>query len=293
MRVAPLMAAGALGFATFAAGAALAVPIGSVCEQGGSSAHSTCVETAGGGSLGHQSFVNSFIGQDSFLTFGSPAQSAGSVGGAGGSSSSIAVTAGPGIIHATLIARSDIEPNSLGAASARVVLRDDLTVTSKTDPAGTPVAARWTVRMDGGFVGNGEAQGEFTATGVRGNGGTVLTSRPSLTLTFDAAYFVGQVVSFRFLVDIRAAAGPGNPVSTADLGHTINIFADALTPGAGLMSAFGHDYSAAAVPEPPPPPSNVPEPGAASLTIIALLGLAAAQRRWAGRSRLGSGPMSG
>ena len=141
MRVAPLMAAGTLGFAALAANDARAVPIGSLCERGGSSAPSTCVETDGGGSLGPQQFLNSFIGQDSFLTTGSPAQSAGSVGGAGGSSSSIAVTAGPGIIRAKLTAKSDVEPNSLGVAGARIVLRDDLTVTSKTEPAGTPVAA--------------------------------------------------------------------------------------------------------------------------------------------------------
>ena len=287
MYAAPPMAAVAFGFAILTANAARAVPIGSLCERGGSGGPSTCVETDGGGRVGPQQFLNSFVGQDSFLTTGAPAQSAGSVGGAGSSSSSIAVTAGPGIIRATLIAKSDIEPNSLGVARARIVLRDDLTVTSKTDPAGTPVAARWTVRMDGGFVGDGEAQGEFTATGVRGNGGTVLVGRPSLTLTFDASYIVGQVVSFRYLVDIRAAAGPGRPVSEADLGRTINIFADALTPGAGLLSAFGHDYSAAAVPEPPlPPPSNVPEPGTALLTIMALLGLTAARRRWVGRSSL-------
>lgn len=277
-------ASAALGFAFLATTAAYAAPIGVVCPPFGLSSPYTCVETDGGGSLGSQQFTNVINPQLSFVTSGLAAQTAGSVGGAGGSSSRVSVTAGFGAIHALAAATSDVALRSLGAASARVVMLDSFTVGSTTAAAGTTMIARLTVSLTGSFAGNGEATGEFSATGVGTTRGTVLVGRPTLTFTFDRSYVVGQSVDYRLQFDVLAAAGPGSIGSLADLSNTVNVFADALTPGGFLRSASGFDYSSNTVS--PEPPSPIPEPATGLLAVAALVGLLAARCR-ADRSSVG------
>ena len=275
MRVAASAAFGFTFLATMAAYAAPA-PIGSVCPPPGLGAPYTCVETYGGGSFGFQEFTNVPNPQFSSITSGLAAQTAGSAGGAGASSSRVSVTTGFGAIHALAAATSDVALQSLGAASARVVMLDSFAVGSTTAATGTLVLTRLTVRMEGAFAGNGEGTVEFSATGISTTSGTALVGRPTLTLTFDRTYVVGQAVDYRFQFDVRASAGPGRLGSTADLRNTVNVFADALTPGGFLMSTSGHDYSSNAIPVEPPSP--VPEPATGALAVVALLGLFVARR---------------
>ncbi len=257
-----------------------ALPIGSVCTTAVLSAPTTCIETDGGGSLGFTSFTNVAIPQFSAVTSGSIPVKAGSVGGAGASSSVIDVTAAPGSIHALVMAGSDVVTGSLGVARARVLILDNFIVGSTKAGAGTLLPFRITINLNGSFSGNGEASVEFSATNISTTTDTLLVGRSSDTLAFDRSYRVGQQVDFRFTVDVGASAGPTRIGSSADLSHTIRIFADPLTADGFLTSASGYDYRSTAAPTDPGAP--VPEPGSAVLAISALAALITARR---GKSR--------
>ena len=160
---------------------------------------------------------------------------------------------------------------SLLARKLRLLLSGLAVLLGVSFVTGTLVLTRLTVRMEGAFAGNGEGTVEFSATGISTTSGTALVGRPTLTLTFDRTYVVGQAVDYRFQFDVRASAGPGRLGSTADLRNTVNVFADALTPGGFLMSTSGHDYSSNAIPVEPPSP--VPEPATGALAVVAAASL--------------------
>ena len=90
--------------------------------------------------------------------------------------------------------------------------------------------------------------------GVSGTSGSGITGSPVASVEVTAPY--GSTMTlYGFLSAADSVDTFGNVAYAADsdYSHTMNIFADVLTPGVTLIFASGHDYtSPAAIPEPPP-----------------------------------------
>jgi hypothetical protein len=165
---------------------------------------------------------------------------------------------------------------------------DNVQLTSTTLPQGAPASYRVTLDVHATqsgayyYSGFGYPTGTFYLQLAVGTGVGIMYSFPvpgfsdlpdlNFTQTWDIPGLVGDRLAVSSALGLgvqdRANMGYGYQQEThLDASNTVKLFVDPLTPGLGLISESGHDYS------------SVPEPITALLFVLAAAPVAA-RKRW-------------
>jgi hypothetical protein len=153
---------------------------------------------------------------------------------------------------------------------------------------GTPVSLRFTINLDGTFLGGdgGHAPGEAglhlwadaLGRGLFINTGTLIHRfSPSAIISIDIPGFrVGESFNMQMKLDISTIANnqyPGDKLTFSDVSNTGHVYVDVLSANASVVGASGHLYATSA---------PVPEPATFSLFAAGMAGLL-----WTARKRGG------